>query len=98
MRATVLARKLRGEPCPTFRRRGLCDECQPRCGAKPFEPRPVGTVPECVSPRRHTLDEDSPADENVSRAGDPRLRRGGSSTKRRWHDHRPASQTGQGIA
>ena len=68
--ARVLARKLRVEPCPTFRRRGLCDECQPRCGATPFEPRPVGTVPECVSPWRHTLDEDSPADENVSRAGD----------------------------
>ena len=45
----------------------------------------------------HTLDEDSPAYGNVSRAGD------GcgvvvSSTKRRWHDHRPASQTGQGGA
>ena len=46
--ARVLASKLRVEPCPTFRRRGLCDECQPRCGATPFEPRPVGTVPECV--------------------------------------------------
>ena len=44
--ARVLARKLRVEPCPTFRRRGLCDECQPRCGATPFEPRPVSTVPE----------------------------------------------------
>ena len=68
--ARVLAIKLRVEPFPTCRMRGLCDECQSRCGATPFEPRPVGTVPECVSPWRHTLDEDSPADENVSRAGD----------------------------
>ena len=63
----------------------------------PLEPRLVATVPECVPPWRHTLDEDSPADEIVSRAGD------GcgvvvSSTKRRWHYHRPASQTGQGGA
>ena len=36
----------------------------------PLEPRPVATVPECVPPWRHTLDEDSPADGNVSRAGD----------------------------
>ena len=44
--ARVLARKLRVEPFPTCRMRGLCDECQSRCGATPFEPRPVGTVPE----------------------------------------------------
>ena len=36
----------------------------------PLEPRLVATVPECVPPWRHTLDEDSPADEIVSRAGD----------------------------
>ena len=36
----------------------------------PLEPRPVGTVPECVPPWRHTLGEDSPAYGNVSRAGD----------------------------
>ena len=53
--ARVLAIKLRVEPFPTCRRRGLCDECQPRCGATPFEPRPVGTVPERVPPWRHTL-------------------------------------------
>ena len=32
----------------------------------------------------HTLDEDSPADENVSRAGDDC---GVVVVKRRWHDH-----------
>ena len=36
----------------------------------PLEPRPAGTVPECVPPQRHALGEDSPADGNVSRAGD----------------------------
>jgi len=93
----VLARKLRVEPCPTFRRRGLCDECQPRCGATLFEPRPVGTAPECVPPWRHALDEDSPAHGTVSRAGDD-CGMVVACTKRRWHDHRPASQTGQGGA
>ena len=53
--ARVLARKLRVEPFPTCRMRGLCDECQSRCGATPFEPRPVGTVPERVPPWRYTL-------------------------------------------
>ena len=47
--ARVLAIKLRVEPFPTCRMRGLCDECQSRCGATPFEPRPVGTTLECVS-------------------------------------------------
>ena len=63
----------------------------------PLEPRLVATVPECVPPWRHTLDEDSPADEIVSRAGD------GcgvvvSSTKRRWHYHRPASQPNRKLS
>ena len=48
--ARVLAIKLRVEPFPTCRMRGLCGECQSRCGATPFEPRPVGTTLECVSP------------------------------------------------
>ena len=60
-----------------------------------FEPRPVGTVPECVPLPRHTLDEDSPANGNVSRAGDC-CGEGGLGSSRRWHDHRPASRTGQG--
>ena len=54
----------------------------------PFEPRPVGTVPECVPPRRHTLDEDSPANGNVSRAGDC-CGEGGLGSSRRWHDQPP---------
>ena len=61
----------------------------------PFEPRPVGTVPECVPLPRHTLDEDSPPNGNLSRAGDC-CGEGGLLSSRRWHDHRPASRTGQG--
>ena len=53
-----------------------------------LEPRPVGTVPECPALAAHTLDEDSPAYGNVSRAGDDC---GVVVVKRRWHDHRPAS-------
>ena len=52
------------------------------------EPRPVGTVPECVPLPRHTLDEDSPANGNVSRAGDC-CGEGGLGSSRRWHDHLP---------
>ena len=36
----------------------------------PFEPRPAGTVPDCVPPWRHAFGEDSPTDGNLSRAGD----------------------------
>ena len=60
-----------------------------------FEPRPVGTVPECVPLPRHILDKDSPANGNLLRAGDC-CGEGGLGSSRRWHDHRPASRTGQG--
>ena len=96
--ARASARNLPVEPSWSCRRRAPRHGCQPCLrGSRPSSRVPVGTVPECVPLSRHTLDEDSPANGNVSRAGD------GcgvvvSSTKRRWHDHRPASQTGQGGA
>ena len=91
--ARVLARKLRGEPCPTFRRRAPRHGCQPCFRGSRLPSR----VPSALSPSgpasaAHTLDQDSPANGNVSRAGDDC---GVVVLKRRWHDHRPASQTGQ---
>ena len=53
----------------------------------PLEPRPAGTVPECVPPQRHALGEDSPADGNVSRAGDE-CGGVGVGTKRRFDEAR----------
>ena len=53
----------------------------------PLEPRPAGTVPECVPPQRHALGEDSPADRNVSRAGDE-CGGVGVGTKRRFDEAR----------
>ena len=69
--ARVLARKLRGEPCPTFRRRAPRHGCQPCFRGSRLSSR----VPSALSPSSpalaaHTLDEDSPAYGNVSRAGD----------------------------
>ena len=94
--ARVLARELRGEPCPTFRRRAPRHGCQPCFRGSRLPSR----VPSALSPSgpasaAHTLDQDSPANGNVSRAGDDC---GVVVVKRRWHDHRPASQTGQGGA
>ena len=98
--ARVLAIKLRVEPFPTCRMRGLCDECQSRCGATPFEPRPVGTTLECVSLWLATPTRRGQSGRREPVARRRRMRRASvvSSTKRRWHDHRPASQTGQGGA
>ena len=83
------ARLFRGEPHATDASRAFAGVVS-RAASRRHCPR-------VAPPWRHTLDEDSPADEIVSRAGD------GcgvvvSSTKRRWHYHRPASQTGQGGA
>ena len=69
--ARVLARKLRVEPCPTFRRRAPRHGCQPCLRGSRLSSR----VPSALSPSSpalaaHTLDQDSPADGNVSRAGD----------------------------
>ena len=94
--ARVLAIELRGEPCPTFRRRAPRHGCQPCFRGSRLPSR----VPSALSPSgpasaAHTLDQDSPANGNVSRAGDDC---GVVVVKRRWHDHRPASQTGQGGA
>merc|ERR1719198_1741758 len=58
-----------------------------------LEPRPVGTVPECVPPWRHTL-----STRTVRPTGTCRTPATVAAwwlyTKRRWHDHRLASQTG----
>ena len=94
--ARVLARELRGEPCPTFRRRAPRHGCQPCFRGSRLPSR----VPSALSPSgpasaAHTLDQDSPANGNVSRAGDDC---GVVVLKQRWHNHRPASQTGQGGA
>jgi len=98
-RVARVSERVAGGAIPDFSKTSLPAPRLPAVPSResPLEPRPVGTVPECVPPWRHTLGEDSPAYGNVSRAGD------GcgvvvSSTKRRWHDHRPASQTGQGGA
>ena len=69
--ARVLARELRGEPCPTFRRRAPRHGCQPCFRGSRLPSR----VPSALSPSgpasaAHTLDQDSPANGNVSRAGD----------------------------
>ena len=56
--ARVLARKLRVEPCPTFRRRAPRHGCQPCLRGSRLSsrvPSRVGTVPECIPPWRHTL-------------------------------------------
>ena len=94
--ARVLARELRGEPCPTFRRRASRHGCQPCLRGSRLPSRVPSALspssPACAAP---TLDQDSPASGNVSRAGDDC---GVVVSKRRWHDHRPASQTGQGGA
>ena len=69
--ARMSARELRVEPYPTFSKTSPAPRVlDVPSRESPFEPRLVGTVPECVSPLRHALDEDSPADGNVSRAGD----------------------------
>ena len=77
------------EPSWSCRRRAPRHGCQP-C---PRGSRPSSR--ECVPLWRHTLDEDSPANGNVSRAGDG-CGEEGLGSSRRWHDHRPASRTGQG--
>ena len=92
----MLAIELRGEPFPTFWRRPPRHGCQPCLRGSRLPSR----VPSALSPSgpalaAHTLDQDSPADGNVSRAGDGC---GVLVVKPRWHDHRPASQTGQGGA
>ena len=98
-RARVSARTLPVERSWSFRRRAPRHGCQPCLRGSRLSSR----VPPALSLSasrlgwRHALDEDSPAEGNVSRAGD------GcgvvvSSTTRRWHDHRPALQTGQGGA
>ena len=92
----MLAIELRGEPFPTFWRRPPRHGCQPCLRGSRLPSR----VPSALSPSgpalaAHTLDQDSPADGNVSRAGDGC---GVLVVKRRRHDHHPASQTGQGGA
>ena len=92
--ARVLARKLRVEPCPTFGRRAPRHGCQPCLRGSRLTSRvPSALTPSSPALAAHTLDQDSPASGNVSRAGDDC---GVVVLKRRWHDHRPASQTGQG--
>ena len=95
--ARVLARELRGEPCPTFRRRAPRHGCQPCLRGSRLPSR----VPSALSPSGPALAGGTTLDQDGRRkrvARRRRLRRGGSSTKRRWHDHRSASQTGQGGA
>ena len=94
--ARVLAIELRGEPCPTFRRRAPRHGCQP-CfrGSRLTSCFPSALSPSSPALAAHTLDQDSPAYGNMSLAGDDC---GVVVLKRRWHDHRPASQTGQGGA
>ena len=94
--ARVLAIELRGEPCPTFRRRAPRHGCQPCLrGSRLTSRAPSALSPSSPALAAHTLDQDSPAYGNMSRAGDDC---GVVVLKRRWHDHRPASQTGQGGA
>ena len=62
----------------------------------PLEPRPAGTVPECVPPQRHALGEDSPADGNVSRAGDE-CGGVGVGTKRRFDEARLAGAPHESV-
>ena len=82
--------------CPTFRRRAPRHGCQP-CfrGSRLTSRFPSALSPSSPALAAHTLDQDSPAYGNMSRAGDDC---GVVVLKRRWHDHRPASQTGQGGA
>ena len=75
-------------------------EASATSASRAAEPHPSSRVPSALSPSSpalaaHTLDQDSPAYGNVSRAGDDC---GVVVVKRRWHDHRPASHTGQGGA
>ena len=64
----------------------------------PLEPRPAGTVPECVSRLgwRHALDEGSPADGNVSRAGDE-CGGVGVGTERRFDEPRLAGAPHESV-
>ena len=96
-RARVLAIELRGEPFPTFRRRAPRHGCQPCLRGSRLPSR----VPSALSPSGPALAGGTTLDQDGRRkrvARRRRLRRAGSSTKRRWHDHRPASQTEQGGA
>ena len=70
--ARVSARSLPVELSWSSRRRAPRHGCQPCLrGSRPSSRVPSApSVPERVSPLRHTLDEDGPADGNVSRAGD----------------------------
>ena len=96
-RARVSARSLPVERSWSFRRRAPRHGCQPCLRGSRLSSR----VPPALSLSasrlgwRHALDEGSPADGNVSRAGDGC---GVLVVKPRWHDHRPASQIGQGGA
>ena len=70
-RCARVSEKVAGRAMPDFSKTSPT----PRMPAVPsressLEPRPVGTVPECVPPWRHAFGEDGPADGNVSRAGD----------------------------
>ena len=70
----------------------------PRLPAVPSRESPSSRVPSalpssaCRFGWRHPLVEGSPADGSLSRAGDEC---GVSSSRRRWHDHRPASRPGK---
>ncbi len=69
--ARVLAIELRGEPCPTFRRRSPRHGCQPCLRGSRLSRRVPSALSLSASAlAAHTLDEDSPAYGNVSRAGD----------------------------
>ena len=95
--ARVLAIELRGEPFPTFRRRAPRHGCQPCLRGSRLPSR----VPSALSPSGPALVGGTTLDQDGRRkrvARRRRLRRAGSSTKRRWHDHRPASHTEQGGA
>ena len=88
------------ESCGRSHTRLFEGEASATSASRAAEPHPSSRAPSALSPSSpalaaHTLDQDSPASGNVSRAGDDC---GVVVLKRSWHDHRPASQTGQGGA
>ena len=98
-RARVSARTLPVERSWSFRRRAPRHRCQPCLRGSRLSSRvpPALSLTECVPPQRHALGEDSPADGNVSRAGDE-CGGVGVGTKRRFDEARLAWRRGAGRA
>ena len=102
-RRKVDGRACQRESCGRSHTRLLEEEPRATVASRAFarvalEPRPVGTTLECVSLWLATPTRRGQSGRREPVARRRRMRRVCVCSKRRWHDHLPASQTGQGGA